>query len=69
MTARERPLTAAQVRARVLAAGPWWCESCGRTHPLGDHDPEQPAGRCEFAAGSLYCVRENCTNPNHRDRP
>jgi hypothetical protein len=61
-----RRMTAEQFRQEMLKR-PWWCERCERTHLVGDHDPEQPpSARCEFTAGSLYCVRENCTNPHHK---
>ena len=36
-----------------LAYADQYCPLCGRSH-----------GVCVFAGGSLYCIRENCPNPN-----
>jgi hypothetical protein len=33
------------------------CPICGEEH-----------GSCEFASGSLYCVKDDCRNPHHRPR-
>jgi len=57
---------------RDPASLPWWCELCERTHPVGEHDVLCGVTHeaCEFAAGSLWCVRPDCRNPHHRsERP
>lgn len=45
--------TAAPARVPLAA-----CPLCGEAHE-----------RCQFTAGSLYCVREDCPNPHHRTEP
>jgi hypothetical protein len=38
-----------------LSQAPVVCPLCGREH-----------ARCEFTAGSLFCVVAGCANPHHR---
>jgi hypothetical protein len=62
------PAAAAAAHDSAARALPWYCEQCGRMHPLGGHDPPPSGERCEFA-GSLYCARGNCPNPRHKAHP
>jgi hypothetical protein len=51
-----------------LADIPFFCEDCGAMHPLREHSRCRAAEHepCEFAAGSLHCVRPGCRNPHHQ---
>jgi len=41
-----------------LSGLPVACPLCRQVHE-----------RCVFTAGSVYCVRPDCRNPHHRQRP
>lgn len=61
--------------AQEMADVPFLCddETCGRRHPLREHAACRAAAynsdHCEFGPGSLYCIRDGCTNPRHKARP